>query len=320
MSSAPAKALALAALALSLALAGCTTTDETRAPPEVVEAVANTHATRWDPGDWWAYRATFHRNATYDIALVVHEGGAEGFRVGSNVSSGFFGLPFNGNVSTELNPRIGADEWPMYRFPLDDGKTWSYTLFGYDATTTAYAALVDVPGKGKVPGFRLESSTLGQVFAKYDYSPQTGWFTRLELIEPSKREQVLEVRLAGYGDHYGRAYFVERVIETIRIDYPGVPGSVDVRIPDGYARIHATLSVATTAGAMKASLKLGDVVLADAQAVGKGAASDRATVRRGGTWTLDHAGAGQGVVYLEVTGISSMGGTARWRETPLVLF
>lgn len=294
-------------LLLALALSGCLA--QAPAPPDVARAVADTPALAWAPGWWWSYHARVG-NATLDVALVVHERAPQGgVRLGTNVSAGFFGLPFHGNVSRELNPQVGAEEWPLYRFPLADGKSWDYELLGYEATTVARAAMVDVPGLGPMPGFTLESTSYGQVFARYDYSPVTGWFTRLELISPTKGP-VLEASLTGYGAAYGQGYYVERVLREVRVDYPAVPGSVEVEVPGGHKRVEAHLTVETSAGAVEATLHdAAGYPLAEARGVGKGAETDRASSRSGAArhWVLEHRGAGAGVVHLVVTGLVPVG-------------
>lgn len=314
------RALPLAALLLlPVLLAGCTNEDRTRASPEVIRAVADTVALPWARGSYWAYDATFTSGRTHAIALVVHEAREDGFRLGSNRSSGFFGLPFSGNVSADLNPEIGGVEWPMYRFPLSDGASWSYAMFGHDATTTAYAAMVRLPDGSDEPGFRLEASSYGQVFARYDYSPTTGWFTRLELVDPGKREQVLDVRLTDHGAAWGRAYYVERVIRAVRIAYPNAapPAEVPVDVPSGYARVRATLTVQAAAGALDATLGTeGGASLAEARVLGKGLASDRADLPPGArTLLLRQVGAGAASLYLEITGIRDASPEPKERST-----
>lgn len=293
-------------LILPAVLAGCSKPE--RADPEVVLAVADTKAGRWARGDYWSYHAVYKQNRTFDVALVVHEANGTGFRLGSNSSSGFFGLPFTGNVSRDLNPRIGPEEWPLYSFPLHDGKSWEYKLFGYDVRSVARAAVLDVPGVGRVPGFTLEASACGQVFARYDYSREAGWFTRLELIEPTDKTQVLMVTLREFGANYEGAYYVEQTLREVRVDYPGAPGSVEIRIPEGYSQVRAFLSAEATPGLLQADLKdpSGNIV-ASVEATAKGVSSDRAAARGPGVWTLDHRGAGLGVIHLEVTGVAGTG-------------
>lgn len=301
-------------LAALLLLAGCAVDEGP--PDEVVQALADTRPIDWSPGNYWAYQATFEENVTFDVALVVHDAGPDGFRLGSNLSAGFFGLPFTGNVSPDLNPRIGPEEWPLYQFPLADGKAWEYTLFGYEAKTVARAALVDVPGLGIVPGFRMESSAYAQTFARYDYVPQVGWFTRLELIEPTNGQRVLDVKLRAYGPDYGSAYYVEKTIREVRLDYPtSVPGAIAIDVPDGFVTVRAFLTVETSAGAASGEIKDATTgkSLAKAQAIGKGAQAGRISLRPRAAleWTLDHAGAGTGVVHLEITGLTATGPLAQ---------
>lgn len=301
------RALILFALLLAPALlAGCSKPEA--ADPEVALAVADTRAGRWLRGDHWAYHAIYRENRSFDVTLVVHEANGTGFRLGSNSSSGFFGLPFTGNVSKDLNPRIGPEDWPLYSFPLHDGKTWKYQLFGYDVTSVARAAVLDVPGVGRVPGFTLEASAYGQVFARYDYSREAGWFTRLELVEPTDGSKVLDVSLVSFGENYNGAYFVERTLREVRVDYPGAPGAVEVQVPPGFTRVRAFLTAEATAGLLRAELKdpTGNVV-ASVEVTAKGVSSDSAAARGPVAWTLDHKGLGVGVVHLEITGVASTG-------------
>lgn len=309
-------ALLLGALLLAGALAGCAA--QAQRDPELVQAVANTRAMSWAPGNYWAYQAVFEEEKTIDVALIVHRVDRMGFHLGSNHSAGFFGLPFTGNVTPSLNPRIGPDEWPLYQFPLEDGKSWSYEMWGYSATTRAEAALIEVPGVGQSPGFRFESAAYGQVFARYDYSPVTGWFTRLELIEPTDGHHVLDVRLTAFGLDYGEAYFVEEPLAFREVACPQVPGELSIDVPAGYLRIKALLTARSDAGVVDARLEDdADRTLAEARAVGKQVVSDRASVGRAqGTWTLHQVCLGKGLVYLEVTGLAPTGPLAR-PEAPL---
>lgn len=312
------QAVLLVALLVAGALAGCAARGER--DPELVQAVSGTRAMNWEPGNFWAYQAVFHGEQALDVSLIVHRVDDYGFHLGSNASAGFFGLPFTGNVTSSLNPRIGPDEWPLYRFPLEDGKTWSYQMWGYTATTTAYAALIDVPGVGEVPGFTFESKAYGKVFARYDYSPVTGWFTSLELIEPSDGSTVLDVTLTAFGPDFGEAYYVEDAIRTVRLTCPAAPGELDIEIPDDYLRVHALLSVEATGGIVDARLDNDHGrVLAHARAAVKDADADRASVAgRSTSWTLHHVCGGanlndvlSGRIYLEVTGLSPTGPLAQ---------
>ncbi|HUR68942.1 MAG TPA: hypothetical protein VM370_06815 [Candidatus Thermoplasmatota archaeon] len=308
----PPRALGLLVLALVVpAFAGCTSRAGEGAPaaPDVVEALADTRAMDWSKGNWWAYHASIE-NKSFDVALIVHDARADSFRVGTNLSTGFFGLPWSGNVTGDLNPRIGGDEWKLYDFPLEDGKTWSYKMLGHDATTLARATTYHVPGIGLRPGFRLESSSYGHVFARYNYVPEVGWFTRLQLIEPTDGHTVLDAQLTAFGTDWQAAYYVEETIQDVHVDFPAAPGSAYVTIPDGYLQVRATLIAESQAGLVDAQLK--DVhgrLLANARVLAKGADAERASARMRGatTWTLETAGVGTGSVHLEITGLSATG-------------
>lgn len=281
-------------------LAGCAaqadTTDES-----VQDALAAApRAMDWSPGNWWAYQANIS-GTVVDVALIVHEARADGYRLGSNLSIGFFGLPFHGNLTKELNPRIGPEVWPLYAPPLAQGKEWAYTLFGYDAKSTVRHA-----GES----YELDASSFGQTFARYDFDPKAGWFTRLDLIEPTNGTTVLSARLTAYGPDWGQAYYVEETLLETRIAYPRVPGAEQVEVPDGYLQVNGELIGTTTLGALAGELRTeSGQQLAQVSVAGRGAQTDRILLQPRGamTWTLDHAGAGIGSIYLHLTGLSASG-------------
>lgn len=302
---------------LFLLLAGCAS----RAPPaqEAASALepASPRAMDWSPGNWWAYRATIG-NATHDVALVLHEETPTGYMLGSNLSIGFFGLPFHGNLTLDRNPRIGSDVWPLFQFPLADGKEWGYSLFGHSAVAQARRTELAVPGAGLVPGYELEARSLGQVFARYTYSDEVGWFTRLQVIEPSDGSTVLLAELVAYGHDWGQAYYVEETLLQLQIDLPALPGERVVDVPPGYVDVRVELSAQSAAGVVLATLR--DAAgrrIADAQVLGSGFDVERAAARaeHGAEWTLAHRGAGTGRIHLEVTGLAATGPLAQGAQS-----
>lgn len=297
------------AVATCILLAGCASPQAPEASGAALAAPATTRSMDWSSGNWWSYRATIG-NASVDVALIVHERTADGFRLGTNLSVGFFGLPFNGNVTPELNPRIGPEVWPLFAFPLADGKEWAYELFGYEAKTIAKAADVHVATLGTRPGYVLEATSFRQVFARYEYAPDAGWFTRLQLIEPTDGSTVLLAELTNFGTDWGQAYYVEEVIRSARIDYPALPSAFDIEVPEGYLQARATLATRLATGALAATLRDDDGrVLARAETLIRGTNVDRASAHTqgGATWRLDHRGAGVGAIFLEITGLSATG-------------
>lgn len=291
------------ALLLALLLAGCAS--QTAPAEETVEAALAPppRPMDWSPGNWWAYHADI-QGTPVDVALIVHEAGEDGYQLGSNLSIGFFGLPFHGDLTPERNPRIGPEVWPLFAFPLEEGKEWGYTLFGYDAKSLV-AARLDAPGS-----FELEASSFGQTFARYDYDPVVGWFTRLDLIEPTNGTVVLSARLTAYGPDWDAAYYVEETVAEIRVDLPALPGEQTLELPQGYLQLRGELTVTTSLGALAAEVRDKDGNrLAHAQALGRGSDLARITLRPDGplAWDLQHAGAGTGVIHLLVTGLAANG-------------
>lgn len=308
---------ALVAVALASLAAGCTGRAIEATPAASGEAAAPERAMDWSPGNWWAYHATIE-GKSFDVAIIVHEATADGFRLGTNLSSGFFGLPWSGNVSAARNPTIGAEEWKLFEFPLHDGQEWSYRMLGYDAKTRVRAADVILPDATSAPGFRLESTSYGQLFARYEYAEVAGWFTSLQLIEPTDGHTVLEAKLTAFGPDWSAAYFVERTLREVRIEYPALPGELQIHIPAGYQAVRVNLLVQSATGIVSADLRdENGRPVASASVLGRGVDTDRASARPEGpaTWTLRHRGAGTAIVALEITGVALSGPLADAQST-----
>lgn len=293
-------------LVLLAASAGCLGAAQEATPPAPAAAApAKAPAMDWSPGTWWAY--TGHvQGVPFDVTIVVGEETPTGYLLGTNLTSGFFGLPWSGNASRDRNPVLAGEEWPLFRFPLADGATWGYEMRGYDATATARAASIPGPDGAQHAGYAIEARSWGQTFARYDYAEDLGWFSRLQLIEPTDGSTVLEATLVAYGGEYDDVLYVERVLRDLTVAYPGLPGEVDVRIPAGALEVHAVLTARAQTGVVSATLVDGaGRALAQATALGRAEATERVASSGGSalSWRLQHAGAGLGEVHIEVTGV-----------------
>lgn len=274
-----------------LLLAGCATPDAPSAMPPVAIV-----GQVWGPGSWWSYHVELD-GSSFDVTLVVDEATPEGYRLGTNLSVGFFGLPWGGNLTPDRNPVLGGEEWPLYRHPLSDGATWRYRVMGHDAITRAVAT---------PDGHALEASSWGRVFARYDHDANVGWFTRFELIEPSNGRTLLRATLLDHGHAFDGDYFVERDLTERHVRNPLLPGALVVPVPAGAVQVRAHLTVAADAGALRAELRDEQGrVLARAFTATPGAdtASAILDVPAGALWTLHHAGAAVGDVRLKVSGV-----------------
>ena len=277
---------------------------------ELLAAVEDTRAAPWDEGSFWAYRVTIEENFSFDVALIVHESGPDGYHLGSNISAGFFGLPFHGDVTPTHNPIIDGQEWPLYQFPLEGGAEWSFPFYGYDVTTRAEAAYVTLPDGTQDAGFTFTSRAYGATFASYDYSPTTGWLTHLKLIEPTDGHTVLDARLIASGPNYDEAYYVENIISQHVWAYPDAPGEFSVDIPGDHLEVRATLTTTSRLGAASAALSDAQGKrLADATVWMRGTATDSATARLpdATTWHVSHQGAAVGTGRLTIVGVSANG-------------
>lgn len=293
--------LLLVGLLLAAGLAGCAGPADV---PASEAAPAKPARMDWSPGTWWAYHARI-QGVPVDVTLVVSEVHEDGYVLGTNLTSGFFGLPWSGNVTRERNPIVAGEVWPLFAPPHHDGKSWTYRMRGHDATALARAAPVETP-EGEREGFVFDARSWGRTFARYDLVEEVGWFASLELVEPTNGQVLLDARLVAYGDEYLADYYVERTLREVTIRHPALPGEVPVEVPGGALEVHATLSASVEAGALRATLEdARGRALAQVEVLGRGADADTAATREREDlrWTVRHAGAGAGSLTLRVTGV-----------------
>ncbi len=308
---APATALSIAlALVTTSLLAGCVVpVPEGSWSSTGLQGTSAAEQPRWGEGDWWAYRVTILGNTTLEMALVVDDAHADGYRLGNNASRGFFGLPFHGNMSPDLHPRIGDQTWRMFEFPLQDGRSWDQELYGHNVHTTVEATSVSLPDGSTDDGYELEATTYGALLSRYTYSPTAGWMTSFLLRDPGTRDVLLEAELVDHGRDYSKGYYVREPLRTVEVTYPtDLPGTTEVPIEQG-ERIAATLVVRGDAGLLDARFlnPQGEEVL-HARSTASGTATDEATVPAAdGTWELHHTGAGAGRVLLQLHTVERVG-------------
>ncbi len=160
------RALALALLLLAAPLAGCLAGSEPpprddgpaerQDPPPQPEPDA-VRAPSLIPGLAWTYELDGAHAAADEIQVVVALAGADGYLFAGGDEESLVGeVAWNrtwlGWQDYHLNPK-GGDEAPLFRFPLEDGDSWSF----HDATATANKAPVQTP-IGTVDGFEITTS------------------------------------------------------------------------------------------------------------------------------------------------------------------
>lgn len=305
-------AASAAALFLVAALGGCLGRGEpggdwTADAPER-EAAAGSSTKGWQDANWWGYKATFEGDVTIDVALIVFETHEDHFRLGSNLSAGFFGLPFNGNVTRpDLNPVVAGEEWRLYDFPLEGGKSWTYPFLGYDLTATVTAATIEAPGVGEHEGFVLEATSFGRTVARYTYSPEVEWFTQLVIYEPTDGHEVVRVELTELGEDFADDYFVTVPVHAYSADYPSVPDPDRFSVEGSFLKLTASIVLTGKVGDFR--FRLDDPTGRTAwegELRPSGVLIDRETIdAKPGAWRLEHLGVGQGALRLEVTGVQA---------------
>lgn len=304
-----ATALALATLGLlASSLAGCLERDGggtgLRADSPELATAGTTKG--WQPGNWWAYRAAFDNGVTIDVALIVFEARAESVTLGSNLSAGFFGLPFNGNVTIpNLNPVIAGEEWRLYDFPLSHAKEWTYEFMGYTLAARASEADLRAPHVGTHAGFSLVASSFGRTVVQYTYSSEVEWFTELVLYEPTDGHEVVRVTLTDYGERYGEDYYVSVPVAEHHVTFPAIPAEKRFIVEGRFLELTGTATLVGKLGTFRYELRdPHDRIAMRAEVTPTGAhVASEELESAPGAWTLTHLGAGQGSLHFEMSAL-----------------
>lgn len=183
----------------SVALSGCVGDDDTVDPPEpatsadgsgagadddagraVTRPPASTdRAPTWNIGDYWVYKDGAGNQNTFAVS------GDTGTDYIIDTDSELFAF-FNAleDISTlgaqrqsDLAGSQGSDRIEFFRFPLQDGATWTTTWDGATRTITTTAL-----GDGTY-GFASNAED-GTPHARYTYDPAARWFGALEFLAP----------------------------------------------------------------------------------------------------------------------------------------
>ncbi len=299
----------MGALALTLILPGCLAPHIVLEWVAPVKTLAPVSPEGWHEGNWFAYHAHFPtRNRSIDVSLIIYEERENEFILGSNSTYGFFGLPFAGNVTRpDLNPVISGEEWPLFRFPLEAGKTWDYQLFGYPVTARAVETEIGAgAGMPAHTGFEIEATSYGQLVARYTYSPIAQWFTTMTVFDASNGDAVITVSLTDFGTDFAGEYYVSVPLKTVSVVYPSLKSGETFRLPGEYESLTAILKIGGTAGRFEARLVDPDGrTRAEGDVLVQGVHMSRHEFpARAGEYTLDHRGVGDGFVRLELYGIA----------------
>ncbi|MGQ0534692.1 MAG: hypothetical protein ACT4PT_01310 [Methanobacteriota archaeon] len=187
-------------------------------------------------GDWWEYEARAEGFPTHEVKHVVYKDEADLVWLGTDdrdyalLHAVFSVSPVLGRISKEtLSPYQGGEPVEMYRFPLEDEKTWTGPFFGRDMTfTVAYREKISTP-KGELPGFTVVAIAPDRFTVTYDYVEAIRWFTVFSVFD-EKGFELFDVRLKGLGTGYhGDAYFLRGRDLYQRFEFPDRAGSITDR-------------------------------------------------------------------------------------------
>lgn len=296
-------------LGAALVLAGCLVPVPGTLLPPGADAEPAPRPT-WSADDWWAFHVEVPGGGSADASFVVHEAGPDGYRLGSNRSTGFFGIPFHGELEPDLDPWIAGERWDMFRFPLEDGDSWVQEFLGHVVRTHVHAAQLETPDGEAVDGYRMEAKAYGVSIATYTYSPETGWLTKFTLRDPETGDVLAWANLTDRGRTYEGRYLVEEQVHRLERSYPGdLPGEEPVPVDGEGTQLVATLTGTASPGWTEARLEDPDgETVVEVEARGSAVENARETwPAEDGTWHLDHRGAGSGSVRLQIHAVREAG-------------
>ncbi len=223
----------MALLMLSVSLAGCLDGGDS-SDPSPGDANLSTPA-QWQIGQWWLYTFSTPDWEDDSARLVVAEDDAEDgtaymLAISSEREARRHAVlnhnPFLGRITHDnLSAFENGEARSALNFPLDTGKTWSFTLFGIDWTT-------EVIGSSSGKATMSATSTDGQILT-YTYDGWAGFIGSLIWYDS---EDTLQLRmvLTGNGfDHTGNVWFI-RAGDIFAEEWDHDAGAPDVVITDSF--------------------------------------------------------------------------------------
>lgn len=123
----------------------------------------------WRVGDHWTYKLSNGQTVT---AVVVAAGSSYEVRPtdnGTALSEAIFDFSTFGNLGLDLSGDTAAGRVKFFDWPLEENKTWSFTVDG-----------LPMRAKANLLGdtWRITANS-GNATMSYTYSPQTKWFTQV---------------------------------------------------------------------------------------------------------------------------------------------
>ena len=223
----------MALLMLSISFAGCLGGgDSSDQGPGDADLSA---PAEWQIGQWWLYTFSTPDWEDDSARLVVAEDDAEDdtaymLAISSEREAKRHAVlnhnPFLGRITHDnLSAFENGEAQSVLNFPLDTGKSWSFTLFDIDWTTA-------VIGSSSGRATMSATSTDGQILT-YTYDGWAGFIGSLTWYDS---EETLQLRmvLTGNGfNHTGNVWFI-RAGDIFAEEWDHSAGAPDVEITDSF--------------------------------------------------------------------------------------
>jgi len=227
------RASLMALLMLSISLAGCINIGDSTRQNQNQPDLSN--AATWQIGQWWLYTFSTPEWEDDSARLVVAEDDAEDgtaymLAISSEREAKRHAVlnhnPFLGRMTHDnLSAYENGEPQSVLNFPLTDGKSWAFTLFGIDWET-------EVIGVNGGTATMSATSSDGQVLT-YTYDGWAGFIGSLTWYDSSDMLQ-LRMVLTGNGfGHQGNVWFI-RAGDIFADEWDHGAGAPDVEITDSF--------------------------------------------------------------------------------------
>ncbi|MBW3584006.1 MAG: hypothetical protein KY455_13010 [Euryarchaeota archaeon] len=215
-----------------------------------VEVPDTAEAPDWTPGDWWHWNVEPRDAEAYEATTAVARADDTTFHIGwgeidAGLRSQFFHFIPSGEVGRDLRWEAHHEDVDWFAFPLEDGKTWTGSMWMREMAFTATTTEVTTPF-GTSGGFSIQGASEDEgVRVEAEWATALGIFTVLRFYLFDERPWVTLTLLdLGHGrtepvhllhGHLDQATFTS--LQHVAHSMAPPPFRQEVQVPDGTTHV-----------------------------------------------------------------------------------
>ncbi|HLE98111.1 MAG TPA: hypothetical protein VI997_12135, partial [Candidatus Thermoplasmatota archaeon] len=233
-------------------------------------------------GRAWTYAADVIYDPDPELTVVVARKDAAGYLFAAAAEDDLYGeavwgREWYGPMTTDL---LDAEtpKWPVFDFPLHEGKTWA---FSPRLNVTAHEADIALPDGGTERGFRIEGDD-GRSSFSGEYAPSVGWFTTYAYAWSAGS---YSLSLVGVEETDMYVWFERGPRVGVASGEGNPPGTATLDVPAGFDAVVASVGGEGGARTVVAPPPLGGAAWSD-EFTGEETWDARAFPATPGTWAL----------------------------------